>query len=136
MNKPHFRIFIPVLLLVLASIACGFNLSTANVADAYMAKDPDGNERTTAYAQSDIFYAIVDLANAPDDTQVRAVWTAVNAEGEEPNLLIDDVTTTSGDARLTFNLTNSSDMIWPVGTYKVEIYLNDKLVTTLDFLVQ
>lgn len=122
--------------IALTIVACSFNLSTANFSDAYMAKDPDGNERTTVYGQSDIFYAIVDLANASDTTSVRAVWFAVNVEGEQPNTQIDDVTTTSGDARLTFNLTNAANTLWPIGQYRVDLYLNDKLETSLEFAVQ
>jgi hypothetical protein len=59
----------------------------------------------------------------------------VNAEGEEPNTMIDDVSVTSGDARLTFDLTNQKDFIWPVGQYRVDLYLNDELKTSLSFEV-
>jgi hypothetical protein len=122
--------------IALTALACGFNLTTANFADAFMAKDAAGNERTTVYAQSDIFYAIVDLANAPDDTVVRADWFAVNVEGEQPNTEIDSATVTSGDSPLTFNLTNAADTLWPIGQYRVDLYLNDKLETTLEFEVR
>ena len=74
------------------------------------------------------------LANAPSDTVVKAVWTAVDVEDVDPNTLIDESTLTSGDAELTFNLTNSQ--LWPVGSYKVELYLNDKLDRTLEYRVQ
>ncbi len=120
----------------LTALACGFNFSTANFADAFMAKDADGTERSTVYSGGDTFYAIVDLANAPDDTTVRAVWFVVDAEGEEPNTMIDDVSITSGDARLTFDLTNQEGFIWPVGQYRVDLYLNDELKTSLNFEVQ
>jgi hypothetical protein len=101
-----------------------------------MSADPDGNQPTTVYGQEDVFYAIVDLANAPEDTVVRAVWFAVNVEGEAPDTQIDDVSVTSDDARLTFDLTNATGMIWPTGTYRVDLYLNDKLTDTLSFSVQ
>jgi hypothetical protein len=135
-KRTYFKLGLVVGVLALLAMACGFNVSTANFANAFMSADSDGNQPTTVYGQEDVFYAIVDLANAPDDTVVRAVWFAVDAEGEEPNTQIDDVSVTSGDARLTFDLTNATGMIWPTGTYRVDLYLNDELKTTLNFSVQ
>lgn len=136
MKKNYLKLGVVVGVLALLAVACGFNVSTANFSDAFMSVDPDGNQRTTVYGQEDVFYAIVDLANAPDDTVVRAVWFAVDVEGEEPNTQIDDVSVTGSDARLTFDLTNATGMIWPTGSYRVDLYLNDELETTLNFSVQ
>lgn len=122
--------------LALAAVACSFSASTANFADAYMAADSDGTLRTNTYGPADVFYAIVDLANASDSTEVRAVWYAVNVEGEAPETLIDEVSITSGDAILTFDLANSAGMIWPNGAYRVDLYLNGELETSLNFSVQ
>lgn len=121
-------------LLLLVTLACGFNASTANIAEAKMARDADGNNPTTVFAQDDIFYAVVQLANAPDDTKVKAVWIAVEADGTDPNLEIDTVELTSGSGTLNFNLTN--DKLWPVGKYKVDLYLNDELNRSLEFEVE
>lgn len=128
------KLFFVLAALALAALACSF--STANIAEAYMAADGDGAQRTTVYSGDQTFYAIVDLANAPDTTEVRVVWTAVSVEGEEPNLLIDEITTTSSDSILTFHLTNEAGFLWPSGDYKADIYLNGELNTTLTFQVQ
>jgi hypothetical protein len=127
-------LFLAVLALLVS--ACEFSVSTANFADAFMAADSDGAQRTTSYTQDAVFYAIVDLANAPDDTEVKATWIAVNAEGVEPEFVIDEVTLTSSDARLTFDLTNAPDTLWPLGDYRVDLYLNGELETSLAFQVQ
>ena len=121
-------------MLTLTAAECSF--STANIAQAYMAEDPDGNTPTTVYQGDSIFYAIVDLANAPDETVVKASWYAVNAEGIDPNFFIDEAVITTGDGRLTFNLQNQAGMLWPAGSYRVELYLNDKLDRSLEFTVQ
>ena len=121
-------------MLTLTAAECSF--STANIANAYMAADPDGNNPTTVYQGDSIFYAIVDLANAPDETVVKASWYAVNAEGIDPNFFIDEAVITTGDGRLTFNLQNQAGMLWPAGSYRVELYLNDKLDRSLEFTVQ
>lgn len=130
MRKP---IFFVTSLLVLVALACSFNFSTANIADAKLTKDAEGNEPTTTFAQDDTFYLIVELANAPDDTSVKAAWTAVEADNIDPNFSIGDKELVGGDV---FNFTLSNDQLWPVGQYKVDIYLNDELTQTLEFEVE
>ncbi len=65
---------------------------------------------------------------------MKAIWTAISAEGATPNFKIDEVEKTSGDATIVFDLSNTQP--WPTGNYKVELYLNDKLDRTLEFQVQ
>jgi len=134
MKQNKLRVAFAVLAVFLVTLACGFSASTANISDAYMALDDQGASKTTVFAQEEIFYCIVQLANAPDDTTVKVVWYAVNAQDTEPNLLIDQVETTGGDGIIPFNLTNNG--LWPLGTYKAEIYLNGTLERTLEFEVQ
>ena len=123
-----------ILVMVLVTLACGFSASTANIKDAYMARDSQGSEKTTVFSQGEVFYCIAELANAADDTNTKAVWYAVDAQDTEPNFKIDETTITQGDGSLIFSLTNNGP--WPFGKYKVEIYLNDKLDRTLEFEVQ
>jgi len=124
-------------LLLLA--ACGgdgeVSFSTANIANARLTKDEAGNQATTTFSPDDTFYLKVNLANAPDSTTVKAVWTAVSvaAEGVEPNLLLDEVELTGGSGELTFDLVN--DGSWPTGSYKVDIFLNGEAAQTLNFQV-
>jgi hypothetical protein len=122
-----------IALLLLVS-ACNFSASTANIKNAYTARS-DNNElqQTTVFVQDDVFYSIVEVANAPDDTVTKAMWYAVNAEGIDPNFFIAEAEF-NGGGELTFDLTNN-DLLWPVGKYKVEIYLDDTLEKTLEFTV-
>jgi hypothetical protein len=115
--------------------ACEFSASTANIANATLAKDEAGTQPTTVFAQPETFYLVVDLANAPDDTTVKASWYAVDVgDVAPPNTLIDEAELTTGTNILFFNLAPES--LWAVGDYKVEIYLNDELERTLTFEVQ
>jgi hypothetical protein len=131
-------LFLPVCaaFLVLALGACSFSASSANISSAKMARDQDGKQPTETFSPDEPFYCIVELSNAPDDTEVEAVWTAVKAEGANPNTRIDEAKTTSGSGQLQFNLSN--DGPWPTGDYKVELYLNDEKdpAKTLTFKVQ
>lgn len=121
------------LAVLLLTLACNFSVSTANIKDAYLARN-QGAERTTVFKPDEVFYAIVQLANAPDDTHTKAIWYAVSVEGLEANQKLDEAELTQGSGELTFSLTSSGP--WPAGSYKVEIYLNDKLDRTLEFQVE
>lgn len=135
MNKNRISLLLVTVILAMATLACGGSLSTANIKSAALSPHESGSPETIVFKQDDLtVYCLVQLANAPDDTAVKATWIAVDVEGTDPNTLIDETTLTSGDAELTFELTNSQ--LWPVGTYKVELYLNDKLDRTLEYRIQ
>jgi hypothetical protein len=135
MIKNKLFILAAVVMLLAAVLACSGSVSTAKISSAKMSTDGEGTQETTVFAQDQTFYCIVELANAPEDTKLKAVWTAVEAEGEQPDLLIDQAELTAGsESVFTFNLTNNN--LWPVGKYKVDLYLNDKLDQTLEFTVQ
>jgi hypothetical protein len=121
--------------LLSATLACGgeVSVSTAKVADAYMSTDEGGTDRTTAYAQDAVFYAQVDLQNAPDDTVLKAVWSVVDAQDTDPGLVINETEYTTG-SDVYFTLSNND--LWPIGTYKVDIHLDGELVDTINFSVQ
>ncbi len=133
--KRRLSLLFPLLLCAsLMLSACEFSASTANISDATLARDPDGNEPTTTFEVNEPFYLIVDLANAPDSTTVKASWYAVDVGSvAAPNTLIDEFEIESGSGTLTFDLTPSGE--WAPGTYKVEVYLNGELERTLDIQV-
>lgn len=132
MKSPLVRIALAIAVLVAASLACGF--STANISNAYTSANPDDGSSTTVFAQDQVFYAVVQLANAPAETTVKAVWTAVQVEGYDGETYLDETVLSSGDGTLTFEMSNSN--LWPIGVYKVDLYLNDTLDRTLQFEVR
>lgn len=134
MKKQNVQFYLAILVLILATLACEFSASTANIADAQMARDSEGNQPTTVFAPDETFYCVVDLANAPDDTKVSAIWTAVDVEGADPGTIIEQTDLTTSSGNLYFELSNSN--LWPIGQYKVDLYLNDELDRTLQFEVQ
>jgi len=131
MTKNSFRLLAALTAIMLATLACSFSASTAKITDAYLAFDEEGKQKTTVYSSTDPFYVIVELANAPDDTKTKAVWTGVELENGEKNVELVENEFTSGNKKIYF--TASGD--WSPGKYKVDIYLNDKLDRTLEFEV-
>src|SRR5215210_2031865 len=136
MNRYRPLIWLVIVLVTLTMPTCSFSASTANISEAKMARDPEGNDPTKVFSPDETFYCVAELSNAPDDTTVRALWTAVDVEGANPNTKIDEVSTTGGSGQLQFDLTN--DGPWPVGEYRVDLFLNDEQepTRTLEFEVQ
>jgi len=134
MKKLQTPLFYLTGLFIILLTACSFSASTANIKEAYSAHEVNGEKSpTTVFEQDEIFYILVDVANAPEDTVTKASWYAVNAEGVEPNHLIEEAEF-SGGGKVTFELSNTS--LWPVGTYKADIFLDDELNQSLVFTVK
>ena len=134
MNTKKIGFWLVLLTLAMAIMACEFEASTANITNAVMTKDEAGSTQTTVYAPKDAFFCIVSLANAPDDTKVKAVWTAVDVAGVAANTQILEKEMVTGLSKLTFTLTN--DNPWPAGKYKVDIQLNGTTAKTVEFQVK
>ena len=136
--KNRFIVLLAMLSLVVSSLACAFGNTELSLTNLRMAFDKDGNNPTTTFSSTDVFYAVADLNNAPQGTQVEAKWTAVNAAGTEPNLEFQtqtlDITEESFTGTIYFEL--SSDEGWPTGQYKVDLYLNGTLAQTAECNVQ
>jgi hypothetical protein len=127
-------ILLAILALAVSVLACGGSVSSANIGDAWLSTDAEGSNRTTVFSQNDTMNLFIDLKNAPDDTEVKVSWIAVNADGVDQNHVINESNYTSGDGTVHFDLSN--DNLWPVGSYKVDVYLNGKLDRSLTFEVQ
>ena len=114
----------------------GFSITTANITNAHLASDESDTEQVDGYSPTDLgFYCYFDLNNAPDSTVVKGVWTLIFADGYESNSEIDSAEITGGDETYYFSLGGSTDP-WPVGTYKIDLYVDDNLVETIEFEVQ
>jgi hypothetical protein len=104
-----------------------------------MALDESGENPTTVFSPSDVFYVVGDLKNAPAGTVVEAKWLAVQIEGYDPGELIyeqsiNDFTDKSFSGSIYFQLSNDNG--WPVGDYKADIYLNGTFVQSVPFSVR
>lgn len=131
LHKLKTKVLFLMSLLLLA--ACGGD-SAAQISSALLSKEESGGRSTTVFGPTDTFYLIVE-ADGPENSRVKATWTAVNAETVDPNYLIDEVEQAfTGPNTLTFDLVN--DAAWPVGDYKVDLSLNGEPSQSLTFRVQ
>ncbi len=91
---------------------------------------------TNNFAPDATIHAVVTIANAPDNTSIGAVWFVQDVgNAASPNSMIDQYSlTTNGSRNLDFTLKPKTT--WPEGTYRVEIQVNGKTVTTQTFTVK
>lgn len=137
MNKRTVPIFLALIVLVTATLACSIG-SDLSLSNTRMAFDEDGTQVTSVYSPQDAIYVVADLANAPVGTLLVSKWYYVSVEGVPPNTLIDEAEIAIEEDDFTgtvhFFFPPGSD--WPIGTYAVELYLNGELIDTQNFSVQ
>jgi predicted small lipoprotein YifL len=130
--KSSFILF--VLLAILFSLtACG---STApKVSNFYMATDDQGANKTSTFAPTDGFYLFFDVSHISNGTSFEARWYVLNVAGKDPNtpFQIEDLTYNAGQTTLRFHLTNITN--WPVGQYRVDVYMSGNQVGQVLFSV-
>ncbi|MBI5929189.1 MAG: hypothetical protein HY862_07770 [Chloroflexi bacterium] len=119
--------------IILLAILTGCGLVKAKIDRVYLASDQNGVNRVDSFERDSVFYIIVELKNAPDDTELKAVWTLVESDGEKLNTRLDETIIKTGSGKITFSLKGDSD--WQGGSYQVEIYLNGDRQETIHFSV-
>lgn len=127
--KSNKRIAIIAVALALAifATACSFSVSTANITDAIMTNSIDAEgkpgETVTSYSQdADMLYVSAKLRNAPDNTQIKFVWTYVTG-----NQTIDEITVDSGTISDRYVYSNlQPTALLPEGDYMVQIFIDER----------
>lgn len=107
---------------------------------ALLAQDASGAQKDpAAFALSflpdqRVLHAVAKFANVPAGTKVKAAWTAVDLAGAlPPNTKLGETEFAAGGMpNLDFQIPTTLGAFLP-GKYKVEIWLNDRLDTILNF---
>ncbi|MGH9201299.1 MAG: hypothetical protein ACRD2A_08695 [Vicinamibacterales bacterium] len=93
--------------------------------------DKSINDNTTSFKPNDTIYASVKTDGSSSSAQLKVRWTF--ADGQ----LVDESTQTispTGEARTEFHIAKPDG--WPVGGYKVEVFLNGQSAGTKEFEVE
>jgi hypothetical protein len=137
MKSKKFSVLFAVLALIISTLACAVGGGEPSLTNPRMSTDSEGNNATTVYSSSDIFHAVADLSNVETGSVIDAKWYLVSAADYDPGE-IESSSVTIEDKSLynyvSFELTSVDS--WPVGEYKVELYLNGTLAHTMNFSVQ
>ena len=91
---------------------------------------------TTFSPESAVINVAFKVTSAPVGSRLKAVWTAVDVgDAAPPNTELDEtMLTLSGPAPGTFRL-RRGPRPWPIGDYRVDLYLDDELIVTLPYTV-
>ena len=128
-----------ILVLLIAVIVCAEVAQAGDVKVEAVTTASPGGEGTTNFAP-DVpeLFAMFKTKGAQSGDKLRGVWIAEDVGSAAPaNSKIDEKTLTmdgdTDDGDLSLSKPTKG---WPVGKYRLEIYVNDKLVTTTRFTIE
>jgi hypothetical protein len=101
-----------------------------------MATDKDGTNKTNIFSPEDDFYVFFDVAGVEVGTPFQSRWYALDIEGQDATVPFQtiDYAYEEGITSIYFQMT--SEEPWPVGSYKVEVYMNGAKIGEQGFAVQ
>lgn len=112
-------------------------LKSAVLAKGVRGDDFEAVDPTTDFPENQaVYHAVIAVKNLPQDTPVKAVWTAVETHGAaQPNQkIVEADAKASGSARLHFTMQPNGGKL-PKGSYKLEVTWDNKVQATLPFTV-
>lgn len=113
--------------------------STGALTDVHMARDDGkgdpGEETDTFNGKDRTIHCVTKLKVAQSGTKMKFSWYVIEAEGTSNEKIRDiDYTTGALENVVHGHLTAPRD--WPVGKYKVEVYVNGNLEETVRYTVE
>ncbi len=106
------------------------------ITSATMSLDKEGTQAATTFKPSDrTIYSTATLSGPGNGVKVKAVWIAVDADGEKNKQFLEKEMVAAGKID-TLNLFASLPRDWPTGTFKTEIYLDGKLAKSLPWEIK
>lgn len=108
------------------------------IVNARLAHDERNNRKTTSFSPDEkTFYCFFNLRNAPSGAVMTGVWILVSAPGFEPNSQIGAADLIRSDGQHFFKLDRSPSVsAWPVGKYRLDLYLDGTQAESLSFEVR
>src|SRR5206468_721964 len=123
-------------------IAIGLGISVAAAGDAkiegYMSSGPDAEARTSFSPDDETLYALFKTKGLKNGDELRGVLIAEDVGGAAPEntTVLDKTLAAEGDTEDgNFRFSKPTNG-WPIGKYRVEIYVNKDLATTMKFAVK
>ena len=104
--------------------------------DLLLSDQKDGKPVTVFKPTTPKIFLSTKLADVPTGAKLKGVWIAEKTAVAPPNYKIDSVDLTVGTLtnQANFSMTKPNAG-WPLGDYRVELYINDKLASTVKFKV-
>src|SRR5687768_9670668 len=132
MNKKLSILFAAFALLAV-TLACGTATAPAGISNVQMSTDQDGANVTNTFAPTDTIYVTFDVNGVDAGAAMQVRWYALNVEGQDPETPFTTTDYTYNDEGSIYAQIDSTEGGFPVGQYKVEIYLNGAKVGEQQF---
>ena len=101
--------------------------ASPSVSDVVVSEAKDGPAKSLFKPTTPKVHLRAKLADVAPGTKVKAEWIAVRAEGAPPGYKIDTVESTAGAGASRYDgALGKPSAGWPVGEYRVDIYLGGK----------
>jgi len=117
--------------------------SEVTIEKTVLARETDDKFQPVRSFKPDDTFAVLVFLNEPViGTQLKAIWTIVDAGGMENKKILEKNVEITPEAikgveepnRINFSLTHKD--LFPTGDYKTEIYLNGELAKTVEFKIE
>ena len=133
--KRLFPVLMAILALVSAILACGVG-KEPGISNIRMVTDDTGVTATTVYTPTDPFIVFFEVNQVESGTTFESRWYALDVEGEDPStpFKTSEYMYEEGNQKIYFQLSRDSE--WPVGRYRVEIYMNGEKFGEVQFEVE
>jgi hypothetical protein len=125
--------------LLIAGIICASFARAGDVKITLTITDSEvGEAKTTFPADIPKLYALFKTKGAKDGDKIRGTWIAIDVgDAAPPNAKIDErIFDAEGDTDDGLFSLGKPTNGWPVGKYRFEIYVNDKLATSVNFTIK
>lgn len=111
-------------------------VSTVEMARGFQQSPAKALNTTSIFKPTDQpLHCVVTLLAPPANTKVKTIWYTIEAGGsKDENLKELEIVTGGKENVIDFTLKLGQD--WPIGTYKVEVYVNDVYSQSVNFSVQ
>lgn len=133
------RVFVVILALIGAALACSIEVSTAHLENLRTYKAPSREEAATRnFAPGDTIYALADLKDARHPLQIEAVWVQVIEDASaktssEVEIAREAIQAENGPIILAQEPPGGA---WAPGTYRLICYLDGVRELTTEFRVR
>lgn len=141
--KKQFALLLALIAISLAGLACAMG-GTPAVTKIELCSDVQDNNQcidpTNSFtpSQRDL-HALVYIQNMTVENQLTVKWYVISAQDAEGkqygNEEINNAQHSPGSGTGTIDFTLKTAVEWPVGSYKVEVYLDDTLAQTAEFSI-
>lgn len=143
--KRLFLVTLTILLLLSTMLSlgaeCSMSSTTPKISEATLALWVDGNAKPVDatnkfYVDTPAIYCSLKVSNAPAASDITSVWIYVQGELELTDYEIASYGITAEGTTYLYFYMNRPASGWPIGEYKLILYLNGKEAVSLPFTVE